>query len=178
MASAGTEGPGLGGTLRLTRAPDRLEHVLEPSGAGEASGTWTGLACPGHGLPIGSEVDNPALLRLAGQGEIADLVWEAPADFAAEHGQLGMAAVQAHLAGKVEEGERLWEQVAGLWSQAWSANSQALKLMQDAGLTRFSPAKPQRWVIASFEHHTSPHGLQHPHIHNIVAAALTTSARG
>jgi hypothetical protein len=49
--------------------------------------------------------------------------------------------------------------------------------MQRAGLTRFSPAKPQRWVIASFEHHTSPHGIPQPHIHNIVIPALTTSAR-
>ena len=46
--------------------------------------------------------------------------------------------------------------------------------MQDAGLTRFSPDKPQRWVIASFEHHSGPHGVPHPHIHNIVITALTT----
>ena len=47
-------------------------------------------------------------------------------------------------------------------------------LLQAAGLTRFSPVKPQRWVIASFEHHCGPHGVAHPHIHNIVVAALTT----
>ena len=27
--------------------------------------------------------------------------------------------------------------------------------------------EPQHWVVASFEHHTSPHGLPRPHIHNI-----------
>ena len=178
MARTGTEGPGLGGTLRLTRVPDRLEHVLEHSEADETSGTWTGLACARHGLQIGSDVDNATLIRLAGPGEIADLVWEAPAEFEAEHGRLGMAALQAQLAGRVEEGAQLWEQIAALWSQAWSANCQALELMQNAGLTRFSAAKPQRWVIASFEHHTSPHGLPHPHIHNIVIPALTASARG
>jgi hypothetical protein len=32
-----------------------------------------------------------------------------------------------------------------LWSQAWSANYETLKLTQAAGLTRFAPAKPQRW---------------------------------
>jgi hypothetical protein len=72
-----------------------------------------------------------------------------------------------HLSGNLEEGEHLWGQLAALWSQAWSANYQVLELMQKAGLTRFSPAKPQRWVIASFEHHTSPHGLPQPHVHNI-----------
>jgi hypothetical protein len=40
--------------------------------------------------------------------------------------------------------------------------------MQGTGLTRFVPVKPQRWVVASFEHHTSPHGLPRPHVHNIV----------
>ncbi len=47
--------------------------------------------------------------------------------------------------------------------------------MQDAGLTRFSPAT-QRWVIATFGHHAGPHGLPHPHVHNVVIPALTTSA--
>jgi hypothetical protein len=178
MTGTGTEGLGLGGTLRLTRVTDHLAHVLEHCETDEASGTWTGLACPDHGLPIGSDVDNATLLRLAGQGEIADLVWEAPAEFTAEHGQLCTAAIQAHLSGSLQGGERLWEQVAALWSHAWSANYQVLDLMQKAGLTRFSPVKPQRWVIASFEHHTSPHGLPHPHIHNIVIPALTAPARG
>ena len=30
--------------------------------------------------------------------------------------------------------------------------------MQGTGLTRFAPVKPQHWVVASFEHHTSPQG--------------------
>jgi hypothetical protein len=53
-------------------------------------------------------------------------------------------------------------------------NYAVLELMQGTGLTRFSPVKPQRWVVASFEHYTSPHGLPHPHIHNIVIGGLTT----
>jgi hypothetical protein len=36
--------------------------------------------------------------------------------------------------------------------------------MQVAGLTRFSPVKPQRWVVASFEHHGGPHGLLSLHV--------------
>jgi hypothetical protein len=171
MTGTSTEGVGLTGTLRLTWVADHLAHVLEMSeigAVGETSGTWTGLACPDHGLQIGSDVDNPTLLHLAGHGEIAGLVWEAPPEFTADHGQFCVAALQAHESGRHEEGEHLWQQMAALWSHAWSTNYQVLELMQNAGLTRFSPVKPQRWVIASFEHHTSPHGLPHPHIHNIV----------
>jgi hypothetical protein len=29
-----------------------------------------------------------------------------------------------HLSGNLEEGEPLWEQLAALWSRAWSANYQ------------------------------------------------------
>jgi hypothetical protein len=41
---------------------------------------------------------------------------------------------------------------------------------------QFAPVKPQYWVAASFEHHTSPHSLPRPHIHNIVITKLTTAA--
>ena len=34
----------------------------------------------------------------------------------------------------------------------------------------------KHWVVASFEHHTSPHGLPRPHIHNIAIPSLTTGA--
>jgi hypothetical protein len=178
MAGTGAQGADWGGTLRLTWVTDQLAHVIDGSTVGETSGTWTGLACPGHGLQIGSDVGNATLLRLAGLGEIADLIWEAPAEFTAEHAQLGAAAIQARQSGRLQEGERLWEQLVALWSHAWSGNYQVLELMQEAGLTGFSPAKPQRWVIASFEHHTSPHSLPQPHIHNIAIPALAAAARG
>jgi hypothetical protein len=58
----------------------------------------------------------------------------------------------------------------------WSANYAAPEFMQGTGLTRFAPVKPQHWVVASFEHHTSPHGLPRPHIHNIALLRLTTAA--
>ena len=50
MTGTGTEGLGLGGTLRLTWVPDRLAHVIDTctaddtSTAWESGGTWTGLA--------------------------------------------------------------------------------------------------------------------------------------
>jgi hypothetical protein len=174
MAATGIPGADLRGVLRLTWVQDRLAHVLEHCGSDEPSGTWTALACADHGLALGADVDTEALLQLSAHGEIADLIWEADADLAAEHGQLFQAAIQAYNAGSSERGEQLWQQVRAVWSQAWAANYAALELMQRAGLTRFSPVKPQRWVVASFEHHCGPHGLPEPHIHNIVFPALTT----
>jgi hypothetical protein len=98
MTDTGTEEAGLNGVLRLTRVTDHLEHVLAHNQLDEPSGTWTGLACPDHGLAIGADVDNAALQGLA-RHEIADLVWEAPPEFTAEHGQVSRAAILAHQAG-------------------------------------------------------------------------------
>jgi hypothetical protein len=164
----------LSGVLRLTWVGDQLAHVLDHSQTDEPSGTWTGLAGPDHGLQLGTDVDN-AVLRQFAQGDLADLVWEALDDFTAEHASVGLAAIRPCQAGSLGEGERLGQQTQGLRSRAWSANYQAMKLLQASGLTRFSPIKPQRWVIASFEHHCGPHGL--PHAHNIVITRLTAKSK-
>lgn len=166
----------LSGTLRLTLVQDQLVHVLEHCDVDEPTGTWTGLACHDHGLALGTDVDIATLRQLSTDGEIADLIWEAPEDLAAEHGQLLQAAIRADRAGNSEPAGRLWEQTRTAWSKACAANYAALELVQRAGVTRFSPVKPQRWVVASFEHHCGPHGLPHPHVHNIVITALTTRA--
>jgi hypothetical protein len=173
MTGAEAEATGLSGVLRISWVADNLAHVLQHSQTDETTGTWTGLACPDHGLEIGADVDIAELQRLA-RGEMADLIWEAPPDFTAEHGQLCVAAVSAYQAGDHDTAEQSWEQLRSVWSGAWSANHNAMWLMQNAGLTRFAPEKPQRWVIASFEHHTGLHGVTHPHIHNIVITTLTT----
>ncbi len=176
MTDPSIDGTKITGVLRLTWMSDHLTHVLEHSQTDEPTGTWTGVACPDHGLALGADVDTAILQRLAAHGDIADLIWEAPADLTARHGQLALAAIQAYQTGQHETGERLWQQVRTLWSQAWSANFEVLKLMQAAGLTRFAPVKPQRWVIASFEHHCGPRGIAHPHVHNVVITSLTTGA--
>lgn len=170
-------GMGLTGVLHLTWVQDNLAHVLDHSRTDETSGTWTGLACPGHGLALGADVDNTTLQRLAAQGgEIADLIWEAPDELTAGHAEVFQDAMRAYHGGDSERAERLWENLQAIWSQAWSANYSALEFMQGTGLTRFASVKPQHWVVASFEHHTSPHGLPRPHIHNIALSRLTTSA--
>jgi hypothetical protein len=172
-ATIGITSAGLDGVLRLTRLRDSLAHVLEHSETDETSGTWTGLACPDHGLELGSDVDSAALRRMAGQVEIADLIWEAPEELTSNHRNVFQAAMHAYQAGNPDRAGLLWQEVRAVWSRAWAANDKALELMQNAGVTRFSPVKPQRWVVASFEHHCGPHGLPHPHVHNIVIIGLT-----
>jgi hypothetical protein len=157
----------------MTWVHDDLSHVLEHAETDEPAGTWTGLACRDHQLALGSDVDNATLRHLAADGKIADLVWEAPEELAAEHSQASHAAMQAYHAGNGEWAQQRWQQVQAIWSRAWAANYAALELLQHAGITTFSPVKPQRWVIASFEHHCGPHGLPHPHVHNIVITRLT-----
>ena len=104
----------LGPALRLTWVSDQLAHALDHKQLGEPSGTWTGLACPDHGLQPGTDVDDAVLRQLA-QGDLADLVWEAPDDFTAEHASAGLAALRAYQAGNLEEGEQFWHQVQVLW---------------------------------------------------------------
>ncbi len=174
MASSGGTAATLTGTMRMTWVQDHLAHVLEHCETDEPSGTWTGLACSDHGLALGADVDTATLQRLSPHGQLADLVWEAPEKLTADHGQWFRAAIQAGQASNRELAERLWQEVRAIWSQAWAANYAALELLQNAGLTRFAAVKPQRWVVASFEHHCGPHGLPSPHVHNIVLTTLTT----
>jgi hypothetical protein len=58
-----------------------------------ARGHLFGRACPDYALALGGDVDAATLRRLAGQGEIADLTWEAPDDHAAEHARVFQAAI-------------------------------------------------------------------------------------
>ena len=97
MTATSIPGAGLSGVLRMTWVRDQLAHVLEHCDTDEPSGTWTGLACPDHGLALGADVDTATLQRLSARsGEIADLIWEAPDDLTAEHGQLFEAAIHAY----------------------------------------------------------------------------------
>ena len=164
MADTSIDGAKLTGVLRLTWMSDHLAHVLGHSQTDEPTGTWTGLACPDHGLAVGADVDNATLQRLSAHGDIADLIWEAPADLTAEHGQLSLAALQAYQAGNHETGERLWQQAHAIWSPAWSANYEALKLFQAAGLTRFA-AGDRSVVVRNFN---GQHETIHAHLDSLI----------
>src|SRR6516162_6055713 len=121
MTAIAIDGMGLTGTLRITWVQDNLAHVLDHGQTDETSGTWTGLACPGHGLALGTDVDNTTLQRLAAGSDIADLIWEAPDELTAEHAQVFHAAMRAHHAGDSRRAEQLWEHLQAIWSRAWSA---------------------------------------------------------
>jgi hypothetical protein len=101
------------------------------------------LACPGHGLALGTDVDNATVRRLAAGSEITDRIWEAPDELTAEHAQVFQAAMCAYHVGDSERADRLWENLQAIWSQAWSANYAVLEFMQGTGLARFAPVKPQ-----------------------------------
>jgi hypothetical protein len=176
MTATGISAAGPGGVLRLTWVRDRLAHVLEHCDTDKPSGTWTGRACPDHGLAVGADAGTATVRHLSARRQLADLIWEAPAGVTAEHGQLFQAAIQAYRAGRAEAAEQLWDEARAVWSRAWAANLAALELMQDAGLARFFPVKPRRWVVASFEHHCGPPGLPSPHVHNIAFSDLTNRA--
>jgi len=125
-------------------------------------GTWSYPATSGTGrVPTGS--GGSSAVR-----SIADLTWEAPDELTVRHAQAFQAAMRAYHVGNSEHADQQWENLQAIWSQAWSATCAMLEFMQGMGLTRFAPVKPQRWVVASFEHHTSPHGLPRPHVHNVV----------
>ena len=127
MTAIGITGMGLTGVVRMTWVQDDLAHVLEHARTDETPGTWTGRACPDYALALGGDVDAATLRRLADQSEIADLTWEAPDDFAAEHTRAFQAAIAAYRAPEPARAERLWEEVQAVWSRAWAANCAALE---------------------------------------------------
>ena len=76
------------------------------------------------------------LRRLATQGVIAELTWQA----AAGNGQVSQATIAAYHAADQE----LREDVRTLWSHAWLADYAVPEFLQDTGLSRFLPVKPQQ----------------------------------
>ena len=130
MTSTAITAPGLSGVLRMTWLHDDLAHVLDHADIDEPSGTWTGQACRDHDLPLGGDVDTATLRRLVANRKIADLIWEASQDLAAEHSQAFHAAMQSYHAGNAEFGRATMaagavDLVAGLGSELRSARTAA-----------------------------------------------------
>ena len=158
MTAFAITGMGLTGVLRITWVHDNLAHVLHHSHTHETPGTWTGLACPGHGLALGTDVDNETLQHLAVGNEIADLTWEAPDELAAEHAR----AFNGRHARSPDTGEcRARRPALGgppgrlvdTPGQRTTRCSSSCRAPVCPGSRRSSPSS---WVVASFEHHTSP----------------------
>jgi hypothetical protein len=56
--------------------------------------------------------------------------------------------MDAYQAGNIQVAERAWDMVQAIWSRAWAANCAVMDFMEGAGLTRLSPVKQQRRVVA------------------------------
>jgi hypothetical protein len=130
MTATGISGAGPGGVLRMTRVQDRPARVLEHSDAGEPSGTWTGLACPNHGLPTGADVRR--LCASCRAFQLADLIWETPRNLAARL----FRQPSAPLTAAAPRPPAVLQQARTLWSQAWTATRAGLGLVRHAGVTR------------------------------------------
>ena len=113
MADTSIDGAKLAGVLRLTWMHRSTGPRPRPQPDRRAHRHMDRPGLPDHGLTLGADVDTATLQRLTAHGDIADLIWEAPADLTAEHGQLLLAAIQAYQTGKRETGERLWQQAQG-----------------------------------------------------------------
>ena len=87
MTAISITGMGLTGVLRITWVRDNLAHVLDHSHTDETTGPF-GLACPGQGLALGTDVDDATLRHLAAGSEIADLTWEAPDELTTDHAEV------------------------------------------------------------------------------------------
>jgi hypothetical protein len=163
------------GEIQLNKRAD-VSHILHHAGADEPSGTWTGGACARHGRPPGSDVALADLGEMHRQSDgLADMTWY-PEPVASE--------VYLRLLREWrEDGERQphrhpfdwWaERAAAVWSYMWAANCRCVteiieKPVRDRGGAGL--------LIASFEHNSSAHGLERPHVHNLMPAKRA-SVRG
>jgi hypothetical protein len=142
-------------------------HILHHTGIDEPSGTWTGGACARHRRPPGSDVALADLGEMHRQsGGLVDVTWY-PEPVASD-GYLQLlrewredGARQPHRhpfdwwAGRAE----------AMWSYIWAANCRYVaeiieKPVRDRGGAGF--------LIASFEHNSSDHALERPHVHNLM----------
>ena len=154
------------GTIQVN-APADISHILQHASIDEPSGTWTGSACPQHGRPLGTDVDLADLGAMHRQSAgLADMTWyPEPAaadtylrllrDWAAD------GARQPHLhpfdwwVGRVDV----------MWSYIWAANYRFItEIIEQPSESRGGAGL----LIASFEHNSSAHGRERPHIHNLV----------
>lgn len=150
----------------LNNAAD-VGHIMAHAGVDEATGTWTGGACPRLGRPLGSEV-HPAdldVMHHSGAG-LTDVCWYAPEGLAGVYRVL-LDACEADAVRAVHEQDlgRWQDRISAVWSYAWSANCTFLaEVVQATAFSRGSDGL----LIASYEHNSSEHGRVRPHVHNLI----------
>ena len=163
------------GEIRVNVNAD-ISHILKHTGADEPSGTWTGGACARHGRPVGSDVNLADLGEMHRQsGGLADMTWY-PETVTSD-------AYLRLLREWREDGKRephqhpfdWWAQRAeAMWSYIWAANYRASprSSKNPSGTTA-----ARGYLIASFEHNSSAHGLERPHVHNLMPTKRDSGRR-
>lgn len=163
------------GETSVNMAAD-IAHILRHTGVDEPSGTWTGGAGPRLGRPLGSDVDLTDLGEMHRQsGGLADLTWH-PEPVASdvylqllrEWGEDRDRQPRQHPSG-------WWaERVATMWSYIWAANFRIVTEVIE-GLARSRGG--EGLLVASFEHNSSAHGLERPHVHNLMPTKRASGRR-
>lgn len=145
-----------------------VSHILEHTGIDEPAGTWTGSACPLHGRPLGSGVALADLGEMHRQSAgLADATWY-PEPAAAEAYRMLLREWEADGAREPHHHPFEWwaERTRVMWSYIWDANYRYI-----TGIIE-QPAKSRGGaglLVASFEHNSSAHGRERPHVHNLIA---------
>jgi hypothetical protein len=156
------------GEIQLNQKTD-IGHILHHTGTDEPSGTWTGGACPRHRRPLGSDVDLTDLGEMHRQSSgLADLTWY-PEAAAADVYRLLLREWSEDGARRPDNAHPFewWEdRVAAMWSYIWAANCRYVSEILEGPIRGRSG---DGLLVASFEHNSSAHGRERPHVHNLVA---------
>jgi hypothetical protein len=161
------------GEAQLNKRAD-VGHILQHTGVDEPSGTWTGGAGSRRGRTLGSDVDLADLGAMQRQGAgLVDFTWE-PEPVAAdvylqllrEWGEDGGRQAPQH------PFEWWANRVSVMWSYIWAANCRYVtEILEGPSRERGGNGL----LVASFEHNSSEHGRERPHVHNLVAMRRSAS---
>jgi hypothetical protein len=154
------------GTLQINTRAD-IRHILQHASVDEPSGTWTGGACQQHGRALGADVDLADLGEMHRQSAgLIDVTWSPEPAAADTYLRL---IREWHADGDRQPHQHPFDWWAGrvetMWSYIWSANYRSItEIIERPARSRGAAG----FLIASFEHNSSAHGLEQPHIHNLM----------
>lgn len=163
------------GEIQVNARAD-VSHILHHTGIDEPSGTWTGGACARHGRPVGSDVALADLGEMHREsGGLTDLTWY-PEPVASDVYLRLLREWQEDGARQSHRHPFDWwaERAAAMWSYIWAANCRAVaEIIEQPTRSRGG----EGLLVASFEHNSSAHGLERPHVHNLMPTKRASGRR-
>ena len=154
------------GAIQMNTHAD-ISHITAHTSIDEPSGTWTGGACPRHRRPLGSDVALADLGEMHRQSAgLTDMTWY-PEPAAAEAYQMLLRQWREDGAREPHQHPFDWwaNRVTVMWSYIWAANCRFVaEIMEQPTRSKGGAGL----LVASFEHNSSAHGLERPHIHNLM----------